>query len=156
MDMEAVSDEWVQFNCTVTSVNCNYTVWWFIAGYPSPIKRNNTVPGLITRRTFSRCTSSNQTTHFFEVLANKELDRAVFYCGAQLQGFRGRQAPRSCRCVDGRCYSKPALLTSKSFWNMNMLFFFILIITAGNTSKCTLYSISMQLILLLLHQNLLV
>ena len=71
IDMEAVPDEWVQFNCTV---NCNYTVRWFIAGYPSPIKRNNTVPGLVTRRTFSRCTSSNQTTHFFEVQANKAVD----------------------------------------------------------------------------------
>ena len=75
IDMEAVPDEWVQFNCTV---NCNYIVCWFIAGYSSPMKRNNNVPGLVIRRTFSRCTSSNY-----------------------------------------------------------MLFFFILIITAGNTSKCT-------------------
>ena len=35
-------------------------MWWFIAGYSSPIRNNNTVPGLITRRNSSRCTSSNQ------------------------------------------------------------------------------------------------
>ena len=62
IDMEAVPDEWVQFNCTF---NCNYTVWWFIAGYSSPMKRNNSVPGLVIKRTSSRCTSSNYMLFFF-------------------------------------------------------------------------------------------
>ena len=148
MDVEAVPDEWVQFNCTV---NCSYTVWWFIAGDQNPIKVNNSVPGLVIRRTTSRCTSSHQMTHFFEVQATKALDGSVFYCGAQPEGSQARQAPSSCRCVGGRCYSRPALLIGKSIWMTTVFLFFVLIITAGNTCLCTLYSVCMQLILLLLH-----
>ena len=79
-DMEAVPGEWVQFNCTV---NCSYTVWWFIAGDQDPIKRNNSVPGLVFRRTTSmNCTSSNQKAHFFGVQATEALTNSAFYCAA--------------------------------------------------------------------------
>ena len=95
------------------------------------LSKTITVPGLVIRRTTSRCTSSNQMTHFLEVQATKALDRSVFYCGAQPEGSQARQVPSSCRCSGGRCYSRPALLISKSIWMIIMLLFFVLIITAG-------------------------
>ena len=106
-DVEVLPNEWVQFNCTITP--CNYTVSWFIAGISHAIRNNDSVPGLVIRRTASMCTS-NQETHFFEVQATGALNNSAFYCAAN-QGF---QITSTCRCgADGRCFSKPALLRGK-------------------------------------------
>ena len=112
VDVETAPNEWVQFNCTVTP--CNDTVSWFIAGRSHAIKKNNTVPGLVFRRSFSRCTSSNQKTHFFEVQATEALNNSAFYCTA----FRRPRTTSICRCgADGRHFSKSALLRGKPVWN---------------------------------------
>ena len=110
VDVEAVPNEWVQFNCTVA--NCNDTVSWFIAGRSRAIKNNDTVPGLVIRRGFFMCTSSNQKTHFFEVQATEALNMSAFYCVA----YHRSQATNACRCeADGRCFSKSALLKGNPF-----------------------------------------
>ena len=112
VDVEAAPNEWVEFNCTVTP--CNVTVSWFIAGSSRAIKQNNTVPGLVIRRNYSRCTSSNQKTHFFEVQATEALNNSAFYCAA-FQRFR---TTSDFRCgEDRRRFSKSALLRGKPVWN---------------------------------------
>ena len=107
-DATVEANEWAQFNCTV---HCHYTVGWYMAGHPSSIKRNNTVPGLlITRRRASRCTGSDERTHFFEVLATKAFNKSTFYCAA----YEIHHEEKCCSCgTDGRCYSRPALLTGE-------------------------------------------
>ena len=109
VDVEAVPNEWIQFNCTVTDCNSRHHFRWYIAGRSHPIRDNDTVSGLVIRRT-SMCASSNQTTHFLEVQATKVLNMSAFYCGA----FEGPQAaPSACRCAGRWCYSTPALLIGK-------------------------------------------
>ena len=111
-DVEAAPNEWVEFNCTVS--DCNGTVSWFIAGRSRAIKKNNTVPGLVIRRIFSRCTSSNQKTYFLEVQATEALNNSAFYCAA----YQGSRTSSICRCgADGRHFSKSALLRGKPVWN---------------------------------------
>ena len=107
-DVTVDVNEWAQFNCTV---HCGYTASWYMAGYSSAIKRNNTVPGLlIKRRRTPRCTESNERTHLFEVLATKAFNKSAFYCAA----YERRYQERSCSCgTGGRCYSRPALLTGE-------------------------------------------
>ena len=103
VDVEAVPNEWVQFNCTVTDCNSRHLLRWYIAGRLQPIRDNDTVPGLVFRKT-SMCISSNQMTHILEVQATKALNMSAFYCGA----FEVSQdAPGSCRCAGRWCYSTP-------------------------------------------------
>ena len=110
--MEAVPNEWVQFNCTVA--NCTDTVSWFIAGRSHAIKGNSSVPGLIIWRYPSMCTSSNHKTHFFEVQATKALNMSAFYCSANHRSH----ATNTSRCeADGRYFSRSALLRGKPVWN---------------------------------------
>ena len=114
VDVETAPNEWVQFNCTVTP--CNNSVSWFIAGRSRAIKKNYTVPGLFIRRSFSRCTSSNQVTHFFEVQATEVLNNSAFYCAAYV--YQRSRTTSICRCgADGRHFSKSALLRGKPVWN---------------------------------------
>ena len=62
-DATVEANEWAQFNCTV---QCDYHVSWYMAGFPKAIKWNNTVPGLlIKRRRNSRCTESDEKKTFF-------------------------------------------------------------------------------------------
>ena len=108
-DVTVDVNEWAQFNCTV---HCQYTVGWYMAGHRNAIKRNNTVPGLlIKRRRASGCTDSDERTHFFEVLATKAFSKSTFYCAA----YKTRREEKSYSCgTDGRCYSRPALLTGEA------------------------------------------
>ena len=101
-DATVKANGWAQFICTV---HCDYQVNWYMAGHPNAIKRNNTVPGLlIKRRHASRRT---ETTHFFEVLATEAFNKSTFYCATNVRH-------QSCSCgTDGRCYSRPALLTGE-------------------------------------------
>ena len=102
----------MQFNCTITP--CNYTLSWFIAGRSHAIKNNDSVPGLVIRKTVSMCTSSNQETHFLELQATEALNNSAFYCAAN----QGSRTTSTCRCgADGRCFSKSALLRSKPVWD---------------------------------------
>ena len=107
-DVTVHVNEWAQFNCTV---HCHYNVGWYMAGHSSAIKRNNAVPGLlIKRRRTSRCTGSDERTHFFEVYATKAFNKSTFYCAA----YMTRREEKGCSCgTDGRCYSRPALLTGE-------------------------------------------
>ena len=105
-DVTVDINEWAQFNCTV---RCSYTASWYMAGHSSAIKRNNTVPGLLIKRRRATCTESDERTHFFEVLATEAFNKSTFYCAA----YETRQE-KSCSCgTDGRCYSRPALLTGE-------------------------------------------
>ena len=114
-DVEAVPNEWVQFNCTVTDCN-TYHVRWYIAGRSHPLNDNiNSVPGLVFRRSSSICTSSTQRTHFIEVQANQAFDKSAFYCGVL---ERSQEAASQCRCTSRWCYSTPALLIGKPVRNM--------------------------------------
>ena len=125
-DVEVLPNEWVQFNCTITP--CNYTVSWFIAGISHAIRNNDSVPGLVIRRTASMCTS-NQETHFFEVQATGALNNSAFYCAAN----QGLQTTSTCRCgADGRCFSKPALLRGKPNIQYGFSFQFNFQIIAGD------------------------
>ena len=122
-------NEWAQFNCTA---RCNYYVGWYMAGHSSAIKRNNIVPGLfIKRRRASGCTEADERTHFFEVFATEAFNKSTFYCAA----YETRPQENSCSCgTDGRCYSRPALLTGEHikiamfvfFWFCFVLFCFVL------------------------------
>ena len=101
-------NEWAQFNCTA---RCGYSVGWYMAGHSRVIKRNNTVPGLlIKRRRASGCTESGEWTFYFEVFATEPFNKSTFYCAA----YETRPQENSCSCgTDGRCYSRPALLTGE-------------------------------------------
>ena len=103
-DVTVEVNQWAQFNCTAS---CNYTVSWYMAGHSNAIKRNNTVPGLLIKRPrASTCTESNERTFFFEILATEAFNKSTFYCAA----YERRRV--SCSCgTDGRCYSRPGLLT---------------------------------------------
>ena len=105
-DVTVDVNQWAQFNCTVS---CRYTASWYMAGHSSAIKRNNTVPGLLIKRgRASTCTESDERTHFFEVLATEAFHKSTFYCAAY------ERSRESCSCgTDGRCYSRPALLTGE-------------------------------------------
>ena len=111
-DATVEANEWAQFNCTV---QCDYHVSWYMAGFPNAIKRNNTVSGLlIKRRRDSRCTGSGEKTHFLEVLATEAFNKSTFYCTAN-----ERSRENSCSCgTEGRCYSRPALLTGEHVWDV--------------------------------------
>ena len=114
-DVTVEVNEWAQFNCTVRS---GYHVSWYMAGHSSAIKSNSTVPGLLIKRLHaSRCTGSNDKTHFLEVLATKAFHKSTFYCAAN------ERRRVSCSCgTDGRCYSRPALLTGEPVWNAMFAF----------------------------------
>ena len=110
VDVEAVPNEWVQFNCTLTDCD-DYHVRWYIAGRSQAIRDNNT--GLVIR-SFSMCTSSNQETHFLEVQATEALNNSAFYCAANQRSG----TTSTCRCgADGRYFSRSALLRGKPVWN---------------------------------------
>ena len=107
-DVTVDVNEWAQFNCTV---HCQYTVGWYMAGHPNAIRRNNTVTGLLIKRQRSGCTESDERTFFFEVLATKAFNKSTFYCAV----YKTRREEKSCSCgTDGRCYSRPALLTGEA------------------------------------------
>ena len=113
-DVTVEVNQWAQFNCTTS---CSYTVSWYMTGYSSAIKRNNTVPGLLIKRGRSTCTESEERTHFFEVLAIKAFHKSTFYCAA----YERHRA--SCSCgTGGKCYSRPALLTGEPIWNVMFAF----------------------------------
>ena len=108
-DVTVDVNEWAQFNCTV---HCQYTVGWYMAGHSIAIRRNNAVPGLlIKRRRASRCTESDdEWTHFLEILATEAFNKSTVYCAV----YKTRREEKSCSCgTDGRCYSRPALLTGE-------------------------------------------
>ena len=105
-DVTVEANQWAKFNCTV-HYEYSKTVNWYMAGYSGVIKRNNTVPGLLIKRRPSTCTESGERTYFFEVYATEAFNKSAFYCAAYEQ-------ERSCSCgTDGRCYSRPALLTGE-------------------------------------------
>ena len=111
-DATVEANEWAQFNCTA---HCAYPVRWYMAGYSNAIRRNNTVPGLLIKRPrVSKCSDSDERTHFFEVLATKAFNKSTFYCAV----YKTRHEEKSCSCgTDVRCYSRPALLTGEHIWN---------------------------------------
>ena len=112
-DVTVEVNQWAQFNCTA---RCGYTVSWYMAGYSKAIKRNNIVPGLlIKRRRASGCTESHGRSHFFEVFATEAFNKSTFYCAA----YETNSQENGCSCgTEGRCYSRPALLTGENFWNV--------------------------------------
>ena len=106
-DATVEANEWAQFNCTA---RCGYTVNWYMAGHSRVIKRNNTVPGLLIKRRRASCTESDEWTFYLEVLATEAFNKSIFYCAA----YETRPQENSCSCgTDGRCYSRPALLTGE-------------------------------------------
>ena len=114
-DVSVDTNQWAQFNCTV---DCSYTstVGWYIAGYHRAIKSNNTIPGLLIKRSSQvvKCPPSNIKTYFFEVYATEALNKSTFYCAA----YEKRDLEKSCSCGKrGRCYSRPALLTGEPVRN---------------------------------------
>ena len=112
-DVTVDANQWAQFSCTV---NCSYarSVGWYIAGHNSAIKRNNTLPGLLIKRSSVKCTPSNERTYFFEVYATEALNKLTFYCAA----YERHNLEKSCSCgKGGRCYSRPALLTGEPVMN---------------------------------------
>ena len=119
-DVTVEANQWAQFNCTV---HCSYTrsVGWYMAGYDRAIKRNNTISGLLIKRSSDvKCTPSNEKTYFFEVYATEALNRSTFYCAAYVK----RDLEKSCSCgKGGRCYSRPALLTGEPVCNAALFFF---------------------------------
>ena len=118
-DVTVKANEWAQFNCTV---RCGYTVSWYMAGYSKAIKRNNIVPGLLIKRRRASCTESNVRTHFFEVFATEAFNKSTFYCAA----YETRPQENSCSCgTDGRCFSRPALLTGEHIKIATFVFCFL-------------------------------
>ena len=119
-DVTVEVNQWAQFNCTV---NSSYTrsVGWYIAGYHRAIKRNNTLPGLLIKRSHVKSTQSNEWTHFFKVYATEALNKSTFYCAV----YEKHDLDKSCSCgKGGRCYSRPALLTGEPVRNAaNRAFF---------------------------------
>ena len=116
-DVTVEANQWAQFNCTV---DCSYTnyVGWYIAGYNGVIKKNNTIPGLLIKRSFAKCTPSKEETHFFEVYATEAFNKSTFYCAA----YEKRHQERSCSCgKGGRCYSRPALLSGEPVCNAALI-----------------------------------
>ena len=111
-DVTVEANQWAQFNCTVS---CSYTrgVGWYMAGYDHTIRRNNTIPGLLIKRSPTKCIS-NQKIHYFEVYATEAFNKSAFYCAA----YERHHQERSCSCgTGGRCYSRPALLTGEPVCN---------------------------------------
>ena len=128
-DVTVQVNEWAQFNCTA---RCGYHVSWYMAGHSSAIKKNNTVPGLLIKRWRpSSCTESNKRTHFFEVLATEAFNKSTFYCAAN----EGSQHLSMCRCVGGRCYSRPALLTGSPIWIDAFLYSFEMFLSKSLASN---------------------
>ena len=82
-----------------------------MAGYRQAIKRNNSILGLLIKRSFDiRCTPLHEKTYFFEVYATEALNKSTFYCAA----YEQHHHERSCSCgTGGICYSRPALLTGE-------------------------------------------
>ena len=115
-DVTVDANQWAQFNCTV---DCSYTrsVGWYIAGYHRAIKSNNTIPGLLIKRSSRgvvKCPPSNIKTYYFEVYATEALNKSTFYCAA----YEKRDLEKSCSCGKrGRCYSRSALLTGEPVKN---------------------------------------
>ena len=119
-DATVEANEWAQFNCTV---RCGYTVGWYMAGHSRVIKRNNTVPGLLIKRRRASCTESNEWTFYFEVFATEAFNKSTFYCAA----YETRPQENSCSCgTDGRCYSRPALLTGEHIKIATFVFCFLI------------------------------
>ena len=117
-DVTVEVNQWAQFSCTV---DCSYsrTVGWYIAGHNGAIKRNNIIPGLLIKRSFIKCTPSKEKTYFFEVYATEAFNKSTFYCAAYEQHH---QQERNCSCgTDGRCYSRPALLTGEPVCNAALI-----------------------------------
>ena len=106
-DVTVRANEWAQFNCTV---RCSYLVRWYMAGYSNAIRRNSTVPGLEIRIPPASMCILDRKMHFFEVHASSALNASVFCCAANVRP----QQRSMCRCVGGRCYSRPALLTGRN------------------------------------------
>ena len=72
-DMTVEANQWAQLNCTV---DCDYTVGWYMAGHSIAIKRNNTVPGLYASHAFmQRPVLYSDLRHCCElqILAGEEL-----------------------------------------------------------------------------------
>ena len=83
---------------------------WYMAGHPIALRRNNSVPGLLLKKSLASRCISNQRTHFFEVRATKTFNSSTFYYAAFEKGEGD-----NCRCgTGGKCYSRPALLTGMS------------------------------------------
>ena len=95
-DVTVDTNQWAQFSC---KVNCSYarSVGWYIAGHNSAIKRNNTLPGLLIKRSSVKCTPSNERTYFFEVYATEALNKSTFYCAA----YEKHNLEKSCSCGTG-------------------------------------------------------
>ena len=119
-DVTVEANQWAQFNCTV---ECSYTisVGWYMAGYYHAVKRNNTIPGLLIKRSSEsdvKCTLSNEKTYFFEVYATEAFNKSTFYCAAYVK----HRLEKNCSCgTDGRCYSRPALLTGEPVCNDGLI-----------------------------------
>ena len=116
-DVTVEVNQWAQFSCTV---DCSYTssVGWYMTGHNSVIKRNNTIPGLLIKRSFAKCTPSKEKTHFFEVYATEVLNKSTFYCAAYVK----HALAKSCSCSKGgRCYTRPALLTGEPVCNAALI-----------------------------------
>ena len=114
-DVTVDTNQWTQFNCTV---DCGYTrsVGWYMSGHRRAIRGNSSVPGLLIRRSSPdvKCPPSNRKTYFFEVYATEALNKSTFYCAA----YEKHHPEESCSCgEDGRCYSRPALLTGEAVCN---------------------------------------
>ena len=122
-DVTVEANQWAQFNCTVHCTSTS-SVGWYIAGYHHAIKRNNTLPGLLIKRSSDvKCTLSNEKTYFFEVHATEALNKSTFYCAAYVK----HDLEKSCSCgKGGRCYSRPALLTGEPVCNAALLLLFFL------------------------------
>ena len=117
--MTVEANQWAKFNCTVDSSYTRY-VGWYMAGHSGAIKRNNTIPGFLIKRSFVKYTSSKQKIHFFEVYATKTFNKSAFYCAAHEKHHH----ERSCSCgKGGRCYSRPALLTGERVCNAALMKF---------------------------------
>ena len=132
-DVTVEANQWAQFNCTV---HCTHTrtVGWYMAGYDHAIKRNNTIPGLLIKRTSdSKCTS-NQKIHYFEVYATEAWNKSTFYCAAY------ERHQKSCSCgKGGRCYSRPALLTGEPVFNVALDFLSGSVSMSFSKVLCTFY-----------------
>ena len=113
-DVAVEANEWALFSCTS---RCDYSVSWYMAGHPIALRRNNSVPGLLLKKSLASRCISNQRTHFFEVRATKTFNSSTFYYAAFEKGEGD-----NCRCgTGGKCYSRPALLTGMSAWNADLV-----------------------------------
>lgn len=119
-DVAVEANEWATFSCTA---HCDYSVNWYMAGHPIALKRNDSVPGLLLKKSpASRC-NLNRRTHFFKLRATETFNSSTFYCAA----FEKGQGD-NCRCgTGGKCYSRPALLTGMSAWNADVEVFVSLV-----------------------------